>query len=54
MVLLEGDPIFSVYPQTDAASLELVVGLRSYVAAIPRYASGTAVVAAPAYTAALV
>jgi hypothetical protein len=54
MVLLEGDPIFSVYPQTDAASLELVAGLRSYVAAIPRYASGTASIAGAAYTSALV
>jgi hypothetical protein len=53
MLLLEGDPIFSVYPQTDAASLELVAGLRSYVAAIPRYASGTASIAGAAYTSAL-
>jgi hypothetical protein len=54
MLLLEGDPIFSVYPQTDAASLELVAGLRAYVAAIPRYASGTATVYGSAYGAALV
>jgi hypothetical protein len=54
MLLLEGDPIFSVYPQTDAASLELVAGLRAYVAAIPRYASGTASIASAAYTSALV
>ena len=54
MVLLEGDPMFSVYPQTDAASLELVAGLRAYVAAISRYASGTASIAGAAYTSALV
>jgi hypothetical protein len=54
MVLLEGDPIFSVYPQTDAASLELVAGMRAYVAAIPRYVSGTSSIAGSAYTSALV
>ena len=54
MLLLEGEPIFSVYPQTDAASFELVAGLRAYVAAVPRYPSGTATVFGAAYTSALV
>jgi len=54
MLLLEGDAIFSVYPQTDAASFELVAGLRSYVAAIARYPSGTATVFGAAYSSALV
>jgi hypothetical protein len=54
VVLFEGAPVLSVFPQTDAASLELVANLRSYVAAVMRYPSGTASIAGAAYTAALV
>jgi hypothetical protein len=54
VVLFEGAPVLSVFPQTDAASLELVANLRAYVAAVTRYPSGTAVIAGAAYTSALV
>ena len=54
IVLFEGAPILSVFPQTDAASLELIANLRCYCAAVTRYPSGTSVVAGPAYTSALV
>jgi hypothetical protein len=53
-VLFEGDPILSIFPQTDAASLELVANLRAYVAAVPRYPSGTATIFSAAYTTALI
>ena len=54
VVLFEGAPVLSVFPQTDAASLELVANLRAYVAAVTRYPSGSAVIAGAAYTSALV
>ena len=54
VVLFQGAPVLSVFPQTDAASLELVANLRSYVAAVTRYPSGTASIASAAYTTALV
>ena len=54
VVLFEGSPVLSVFPQTDAASLEVVANLRAYVAAVTRYPSGTATIAGAAYTAALV
>jgi hypothetical protein len=54
VVLFEGAPVLSVFPQTDAALLELVANLRAYVAAVTRYPSGTASIAGAAYTSALV
>jgi hypothetical protein len=54
VVLFEGAPVLSIFPQTDAASLELVANLRAYVAAVARYPSGTATIAGAAYTSALV
>ena len=54
VVLFEGDPILSIFPQTDAASLELVANLRAYVAAVTRYPNGTASIYGAAYTSALV
>ena len=53
-MLFEGDPILSIFPQTDAASLEVVANLRAYVAAVPRHPSGTATIYGAAYTSALV
>jgi hypothetical protein len=54
VVLFEGDPVLNVFPQTDAASFEVVANLRAYVAAVTRYPSGTAAITGAAYTSALV
>jgi len=54
VVLYEGDPVLNVFPQTDAASFEVLANLRAYVAAVTRYPSGTAAIASAAYTSALV
>ena len=54
MVLAEGEPILAAYPQADATTLQIVLNLRAYVAAIPRYPSGTATITSAAYTASLV
>ena len=50
VILAENDtPILSVFPETFASSLDVVVNLRSYVAAVARHAAGTAVVVGNAY-----
>jgi hypothetical protein len=54
MVVFEGEPVLMLAPQYGAASLELMLNLRAYVAAVPRYPSGTASIAGAAYTASLV
>ena len=54
MVVFEGEPVLALAPQYGAASLELMLNLRAYVAAVPRYPSGTASIAGAAYTASLV
>jgi len=46
---MEGAVIPFVYPPTVAGSLEAVLGVRQYVATIPRYPSGTAIVGGSAY-----
>jgi hypothetical protein len=54
IVLAEGTPILSSFVETLAGSLEVVVNLRSYAAAITRHAAGTAAISSAAYTTALV
>ena len=54
VVLLEGDPFPVVMPQTLAGSLEPIVSLRCYVAAITRHKAGTAAISSNAYTTALI
>ena len=55
VVLAESDtPILSVFPETYAQGLDVVVNLRSYAAAVTRHAAGTATIVGPAYTTALV
>lgn len=49
IVLFESDPLSFAYPQTLGNQLSVVVGMRSYVAAIPRYPGATAVVTGNAY-----
>jgi len=54
MLVFEGDPTLAAYPQAGASTLEVVLNLRAYVAAVPRYPSGTASIAGSAYTSTLV
>ena len=55
MILAESDtPILSVFSETYASSLDVVVNLRSYVAAVARHAAGTAVIVGNGYTTSLV
>jgi hypothetical protein len=54
MVVFEGDPILTTAPQYGVTSLELMLNSRAYVAAIPRYPSGTASIAGQAYLSSLV
>ena len=51
MVLCEGEAITSVFPETKAQELDVVLNLRKYVAAITRHAAGTATVQGAAYAA---
>jgi hypothetical protein len=52
--VVEGDPVLSVFEQTVAGSLEVVVNLRAYVCAITRHASGSATIGGNAYPTSLV
>ena len=54
VALCEGEPILTVFSETLANDLECVVNVREYVAAITRYASGTAVISSAAYTTTLI
>jgi len=54
IVLFEGEPVLNIFPQTDAASFEVLANLRAYVAAVTRYPAGTAAISGSAYTSALV
>jgi hypothetical protein len=54
VVIVEGDPVLSVYPETFATSLTALATLRSYVAVITRHAQGTAVITGNAYTTSLI
>ena len=54
ITLCESEPILTSFPETDAAHLQVVVNLRSYVVAVTRHASGTAAISSAAYKASLV
>ncbi len=51
ILLLEGAPMPYLYPPTYAGNLDALLGIRAYVATIPRYPSGVAVIGGSAYTA---
>ena len=50
MVLCEGEGVTSVFPETKAQELDVIVNLRAYVAAVTRHKAGTAVISSSAYT----
>jgi hypothetical protein len=52
MVLCEGEGLTSVFPETEATHLDVVLNVRKYVAAISRHAAGTATIQGTAYAAA--
>ncbi len=52
--VFQGEPISFASPQTNATTLSVVVGLRSYVAAIARFAKSVAVISGSAYPLTLV
>jgi hypothetical protein len=52
MVLCEGPAVTSVWPETEAHKLLVVLNCRKYVAAITRHAAGTATVQGAAYSSA--
>jgi hypothetical protein len=49
VALFEGEPILSVFPETAASSLEVLLNLRAYVLAVIRYPNGSAVITGNAY-----
>ena len=49
VVVAEGDPVLETIPQYGAGSLEVLVRLREYVAAVPRYPNGTAIIYGAGY-----
>lgn len=51
ILLLEGEPIPYVYPPTYAGNLDALLGIRAYVATLPRYPAGVAVISGSAYAA---
>ena len=54
ILLLEDDPVLTAFPETIAGSLEVLLTLRQYTAAVVRHSSGTASVTGVAYQASLV
>jgi hypothetical protein len=50
IMLIESEPILSVFAETFGAELRVIVNLRAYVACITRHKAGTAVVSSSAYT----
>jgi hypothetical protein len=52
MVFCEGEGVVSVFPETKATELDVLVNSRKYVAAITRHAAGTATIQGAAYAAA--
>lgn len=55
VVLMESpDPVLTVFPQTVAGNLQVIVNLRKYVSANTRLPSGTAVISGAAYPTSLV
>jgi hypothetical protein len=49
MVLCEGEGVTSVWPETKAQELDVVLNQRKYVAAVTRHAAGTASIQGQAY-----
>jgi hypothetical protein len=49
VLMLEGDPIPIAYPETGAATLSVIVGLRAYVATIVRYPKAIQTISGSAY-----
>lgn len=54
VVLAETTPLLTVYPETKANTLQVIVNLRQYACAITRHKAGTAIISSAAYTTALV
>jgi hypothetical protein len=52
MVFCEGEGVVSVFPETKATELNVLLNCRKYVAAITRHAAGTATIQGAAYAAA--
>jgi hypothetical protein len=52
MVVCEGEGITSVFPETKAQELDVVLNDRKYVSAVTRHAAGTATIQGAAYAAA--
>jgi hypothetical protein len=50
IMLVESAPLLSVFRETKAAELEVIVNLKAYVAAVTRHKAGTAVISSSAYT----
>lgn len=54
ILVWEGDPVSFAFPQTNAGNLSVLIGLRSYVAALPRYSKAVAVISGASYPTSLV
>jgi len=54
MLVFEGEPILMTSTQYAATSLQVLLNMRAYVAAVARYPSGTASITGAAYTSTLV
>jgi hypothetical protein len=54
ILAFESDPFVFAYPETQAEHLSVVVGLRKYVAVLPRYAKATATIGGASYPLTLV
>lgn len=50
IALMEDEPVLSVFPQTKAEKLEVILNLREYVSVVTRHAAGTATITGNAYT----
>jgi hypothetical protein len=53
IIVLEDEPVLSVFLETKANTLQTIINLRCYVAAVTRHAAGTSVITGAAYTSAL-
>jgi hypothetical protein len=51
MVLCEGEGVTSVFPETEATHLGVILNVRKYVSAVTRHDAGTSTVHAEAYKA---
>jgi len=54
VITMEGDPVVFAYPETYAGQLTVLVGVREYVAVVPRFASGNAAITGTAYPTTLI